>query len=94
MFYILVTYRTYLTLMSTTRCYLLYSVVLLLIYPFGHFTHLLFQLQQLLISHIVGIDVLSALIVHPHHHSSHIAQTNQSILFILITSEYTLVDLL
>lgn len=69
-FYVVVTDRAELFLMFLRSSNPFQLLDLVLVEPFGNFTNVLLQLKQFLVSHIIGIDVNSTLIMHAHHHIS------------------------
>ncbi len=69
-----------LLLMLFGSCYLLNFLVLVFGYSLGHLPYLFLELEQLLIGHVIGVNIDSSLILHAHHHVLQILQIHQSVL--------------
>jgi hypothetical protein len=65
---IFITNRTQLLLMLVTGLCSGQLVVLLLVDTLADLPHFLLQGKQLLVGHVVGVDVDTSLVLHAHHH--------------------------
>ena len=82
--HVVVADRTQLLLMGFRGCHALQPIQLLLVESLGDLAHLFFKLEELLVGHVVDVDVHAALIAQVEHHLSHLLEVHHLVLLVWI----------